>query len=147
MDIVPEHLPDARSMRMTRGPRGQTHPHHRHQNLDEALAAPITRHAIEVILPVLVAGFHIPRQYGFPDLRERTVGPGVFHALRNMEPMVHIARRMERCVRGVPSELHESGEQALPGRQHAHQDQDIGCVTAFSWVSIRCLLPAVPLKT
>ena len=47
--------------------------------------------------------FHIPRQYGFMQIYGENGGPGgIFHALRNMEPMVQIARRMEElCPNAV----------------------------------------------
>jgi alpha-galactosidase len=41
--------------------------------------------------------FHIPRQYGFRQVFGENGGPGgLFHALRNMGPLVEIARAMER---------------------------------------------------
>ena len=40
--------------------------------------------------------FHIPRRYGFRQIYGENGGPGgLFHALRNIPPMLHIARRME----------------------------------------------------
>lgn len=40
--------------------------------------------------------FHVPRKYGFLQVFGENGGPGgMFHALRNMGPMLHIARRME----------------------------------------------------
>jgi len=40
--------------------------------------------------------YHIPRQYGFRQIFGENGGPGsLFHALRNMGPMVEIARAME----------------------------------------------------
>jgi alpha-galactosidase len=40
--------------------------------------------------------FHVPRKYGFMQVFGENGGPGgMFHALRNMGPMVQIARRME----------------------------------------------------
>lgn len=43
--------------------------------------------------------FHIPREYGFRQPFGENGGPGgIFHALRNIPPTVHIAREMEkRC--------------------------------------------------
>ena len=43
--------------------------------------------------------FHVPRTYGFRQIYGENGGPGgLFHALRNMGPSVHIAREMEaRC--------------------------------------------------
>lgn len=41
--------------------------------------------------------FHIPRRYGFRQVYGENGGPGgMFHALRNLPPMLHIARTMER---------------------------------------------------
>ena len=41
--------------------------------------------------------FHIPRRYGFRQIYGENGGPGgMFHALRNMPPMLHIARTMEK---------------------------------------------------
>ncbi|MDP6380204.1 MAG: alpha-galactosidase, partial [Phycisphaerae bacterium] len=47
--------------------------------------------------------FHIPRQYGFMQVYGENGGPGgLFHALRNMGPMVHIAHRIEAlCPEGI----------------------------------------------
>lgn len=40
--------------------------------------------------------FHIPRRYGFRQVYGENGGPGgMFHALRNLPPTLHIARRME----------------------------------------------------
>ncbi|MDQ1256698.1 MAG: hypothetical protein QG656_1297, partial [Candidatus Hydrogenedentes bacterium] len=43
--------------------------------------------------------FHVPRKHGFRQVFGENGGPGgLFHALRNMKPTVHIAREMEkRC--------------------------------------------------
>lgn len=41
--------------------------------------------------------FHVPRKYGFRQIYGENGGVGgIFHALRNMGPMVHIAKTMER---------------------------------------------------
>lgn len=41
--------------------------------------------------------FHVPRQYGFRQIYGENGGPGgLFHALRNMGPMLEVARAMER---------------------------------------------------
>jgi alpha-galactosidase len=41
--------------------------------------------------------FHIPRKYGFRQVYGENGGPGsVFHALRNIGPLIHIAKMMER---------------------------------------------------
>lgn len=47
--------------------------------------------------------FHIPRRYGFSQVYGENGGPGgMFHALRNMGPTIHIARQMEKlCPRAV----------------------------------------------
>ncbi len=47
--------------------------------------------------------FHIPRRYGFRQVFGENGGPGgLFHALRNMSPMIEIARAMERlCPRAL----------------------------------------------
>lgn len=40
--------------------------------------------------------FHIPRKYGFRQVYGENGGPGgMFHTLRNLEPILHIAHRME----------------------------------------------------
>ena len=40
--------------------------------------------------------FHIPRRYGFRQVYGENGGPGgMFHFLRNLPPLMHIARRME----------------------------------------------------
>ncbi|HBY70667.1 MAG TPA: alpha-galactosidase, partial [Lachnospiraceae bacterium] len=40
--------------------------------------------------------FHIPRRYGFRQVYGENGGPGgMFHTLRNLGPMLHIAERME----------------------------------------------------
>lgn len=40
--------------------------------------------------------FHIPRRYGFRQVYGENGGPGsMFHTLRNLPPMLHIAKRME----------------------------------------------------
>ena len=40
--------------------------------------------------------FHLPRRYGFRQVFGENGGPaGMFHTLRNLQPMIHIARRME----------------------------------------------------
>lgn len=41
--------------------------------------------------------FHVPRKHGFRQVYGENGGPGgIFHALRNMGPIVHIAQTMER---------------------------------------------------
>jgi len=47
--------------------------------------------------------FHIPRRYGFRQIFGENGGPGgMFHALRNLPPMIEIARAMEK---GCPDAL------------------------------------------
>lgn len=43
--------------------------------------------------------FHVPRKYGFRQVYGENGGPGgIFHALRNIGPMINVAREMEkRC--------------------------------------------------
>ena len=46
--------------------------------------------------------FHIPRKYGFKQIYGENGGPGgMFHALRNMGPMLHIAKTMEKICPGA----------------------------------------------
>jgi alpha-galactosidase len=54
--------------------------------------------AVEVQRDVYWAqDYHIPRKHGFRHIYGENGGPGsLFHALRTMRPMVHIARTMER---------------------------------------------------
>jgi len=41
--------------------------------------------------------FHVPRKYGFRQIYGENGGPGgIFHTLRNLEPMLEIARAMEK---------------------------------------------------
>lgn len=41
--------------------------------------------------------FHIPRRYGFRQVYGENGGPGgMFHTLRNLEPILHIAHRIEK---------------------------------------------------
>ena len=41
--------------------------------------------------------FHVPRQYGFKQIYGENGGPGgLFHALRNMGPLIRVAQAMER---------------------------------------------------
>src|SRR5690606_36643061 len=41
--------------------------------------------------------FHVPRRYGFGQIFGENGGPGsMFHTLRNLGPMLEIARAMER---------------------------------------------------
>jgi alpha-galactosidase len=105
MDIVPEHLADRVkyahhvAARLNRRPLISAT-----TNLDEALrGADYVITAIEVNRYLYWAqDFHIPRQYGFRQIYGENGGPGgLFHALRNMGPMVHIAKRMEAICPGA----------------------------------------------
>ncbi|MFN3682855.1 MAG: alpha-galactosidase [Fimbriimonadaceae bacterium] len=67
--------------------------------LEEALdGARAVVDAIEISRDVYWAmDFHVPRNYGFRQIYGENGGPGsLFHALRNMGPIVEIARAMER---------------------------------------------------
>ena len=47
--------------------------------------------------------FHVPRRFGFRQVYGENGGPGgMFHALRNMGPMVRIARAMEKLCPRAP---------------------------------------------
>ena len=68
-------------------------------NLEEALKnADFVVTAIEIDRFLYWAmDFHVPRKYGFQQVYGENGGPGgIFHALRNMGPIVHIAKTMER---------------------------------------------------
>ena len=69
--------------------------------LDKAIeGARFVVDAIEISRDVYWAmDFHIPRKYGFKQIYGENGGPGsLFHALRNMKPIVTIARAMERLA-------------------------------------------------
>lgn len=100
MDVVAGHLPDnAAFLRgaaeaMNRNIRVTTT-----TELGPALeGADFVITAIEVNRYLYWAqDFHLPRKYGFRQVYGENGGiGGIFHALRNMGPMVHIARTMER---------------------------------------------------
>lgn len=68
-------------------------------NLEEALAgADFIITAIEINRYFYWSqDFHLPRKYGFPQIYGENGGPGgLFHALRNYQPMLDIANAMER---------------------------------------------------
>ncbi|MAG13396.1 MAG: alpha-galactosidase [Spirochaetales bacterium] len=106
MDIVPEHLTrrekyaNTVAERMKRSPRITST-----TRLDKAL------HSADYVITAIERDrylywsqdFHVPRQYGFMQVYGENGGPGgLFHALRNMGPMIHIARRMEAlCPGGI----------------------------------------------
>lgn len=99
MDIVAEHLPAREKYAHYVAERlGRAVHITATVNLDEALSsANYVVTAIEVDRYLHWSqDFHIPRQYGFMQVYGENGGPGgLFHALRNMGPMLHIARRME----------------------------------------------------
>ena len=58
--------------------------------------------------------FHIPRKYGFRQVYGENGGPGgIFHALRNMGPTVHIAKTMNRLCPEAPLLNFTNPEQKL----------------------------------
>lgn len=99
MDTIAEHLPDRESYARNLAKRLRRNARIRSTtSLDEAIdGARYVVTAIEVDRYVYWAqDFHVPRQYGFPQIYGENGGPGgLFHALRNMGPMLHIAQRME----------------------------------------------------
>ena len=100
MDIVPEHLPEREEYaHRVAGRLGRSARISCTTDLDAALCeANYVVTAIEVDRYLYWSqDFHIPRQYGFMQVYGENGGPGgLFHALRNMGPMVHIAQRMEQ---------------------------------------------------
>jgi len=68
-------------------------------NLEDALQG---AHAVFVSIEIRryfywAQDFHVPRRFGFPQIYGENGGPGgLFHALRNMGPLVEIARTMEK---------------------------------------------------
>ena len=102
MDIVPEHLPE-KERYAHRVAERLGRPAHISctTKLDEALhEADYVVTAIEIDRYLYWSqDFHIPRQYGFMQVYGENGGPGgLFHALRNMGPMVHIAQRMQEVA-------------------------------------------------
>ena len=99
MDIVPQQLPAREKYAQYVAERlGRSAYITGTTDLDEALSgADYVVTAIEVDRYLYWSqDFHIPRRYGFMQVFGENGGPGgLFHALRNMGPMVHIARRME----------------------------------------------------
>ena len=100
MDIVPDHLGDAEQLaQRVAGQLGRTAEINATTDLEVALAgADFVVTAIEVDRYLYWAqDFHIPRKYGFDQIYGENGGVGgIFHALRNMGPILHIARTMER---------------------------------------------------
>ena len=99
MDTIPEHLPEMEKYaRQVAELLGRSVRISATTNLDEALkGAGYVITAIEVQRYLYWAqDFHLPRHYGFMQVYGENGGPGgLFHALRNMGPMLQIARRME----------------------------------------------------
>ncbi len=101
MDMVPEHLPEigdyarkvARKLQRRVSIRETT-------DLEESLhGADFVITAIEINRYLYWAqDFHVPRKYGFMQVYGENGGPGgLFHALRNMGPLINIAHTMEKC--------------------------------------------------
>jgi alpha-galactosidase len=99
MDVVPEHLPEIVNYAHDVAERLDREADITHgTNLDEALrSADFVITAIEVNRYLYWAqDFHVPRHYGFMQIYGENGGPGgLFHMLRNLGPMLEIARRME----------------------------------------------------
>ena len=100
MDIVEEHLRDcADYAHWARGELGHPSTITATTDLPEALeGADFAVAAIEVDRFLYwTQDFHVPRKHGFRQVFGENGGPGgIFHALRNMGPMVEIGRTMER---------------------------------------------------
>ncbi len=99
MDIVGKHLVDIEEYaRAAMRKVGRKLVLSSTTSLDRALrGADFVVSAIEVDRYLYWAmDFHVPRRYGFAQVYGENGGPGgMFHALRNMAPTIHIARRME----------------------------------------------------
>jgi alpha-galactosidase len=100
MDIVPEHLPE-----------NEQYAQWAMEKLDRKMVVTKTtslQEALEGASFVIVGlevdrymywsmDFHIPRKYGFKQVYGENGGPGsMFHALRNIGPVVEVARQMEK---------------------------------------------------
>ena len=101
MDVSAERLPETRAYAENTAARlGRTIAVHTSTDLNEAL-----NEASYVVVAIernryyyWAQDFHVPRLYGFNQLYGENGGPGgLFHALRNMPPMLKIARAMEDC--------------------------------------------------
>jgi len=99
MDIVPEHLDDSAGYaRWAKEQLDHDASITATTDLREALdGADFAVAAIEVDRYLYWSqDFHVPRKHGFRQVFGENGGPGgIFHALRNMGPMVEIARTME----------------------------------------------------
>ena len=100
MDIAPDHLTGIAALaRRAADQLGRLVRVSTTAELDDALdRADFVITAIEVNRYLYWAqDFHIPRKYGFQQVYGENGGiGGIFHALRNMGPMMEIARAMER---------------------------------------------------
>ena len=106
MDIVPEHLDDSAGYaRWAKEQLDHDASITATTDLREALdGADFAVAAIEVDRYLYWSqDFHVPRKHGFRQVFGENGGPGgIFHALRNMGPMVEIARTMEElCPQAV----------------------------------------------
>lgn len=100
MDIVADHLKDneAYAGRLMRRLGGRIRVSST-TSLDSALAgATFVIVALEVDRYMYWAqDFHVPRKYGFKQVYGENGGPGgIFHALRNIGPVIQLTRAMER---------------------------------------------------
>ena len=106
MDVAAEHLPAREAYARSVGQRlGRSAGISSTTDLDEALrGADYVVTAIELDRYLYWSqDFHIPRHYGFMQVFGENGGPGgLFHALRNMGPMLRVARCMEKlCPRAI----------------------------------------------
>ncbi len=100
MDIVPEHLPE-----------NEQYAHWAMEKLNRRIGLSTTTSLVEALdhASFVIVGlevdrykywsmdFHIPRKYGFDQVYGENGGPGsMFHALRNIGPVVAVAKQMER---------------------------------------------------
>lgn len=100
MDIVPEHLPE-----------NEQYAHWAMEKLNRRIHVTKTTSLVEALerANFVIVGlevdrykywsmdFHIPRKYGFKQVYGENGGPGsMFHALRNMGPIVTVAKQMEK---------------------------------------------------
>lgn len=101
MDMVPEHLPEIRDYaRHVAKELKRSVSISETSDLKQALrGADFVVTAIEVNRYLYWAqDFHVPRKYGFKQVYGENGGPGgLFHALRNMGPLLDIAHAMETC--------------------------------------------------
>ena len=106
MDTVPDHLPE-----------NENYAHHVMERLNRKIKVTKTTQLEEALKGadfVVCAfeadrylywsqDFHIPRKYGFKQIYGENGGPGsIFHALRNMGPLMHIAEMMSKLCPQAP---------------------------------------------